>query len=444
MDFIEQFAVVDKLLENWDAIRAKMGPISAASELELARIAARLAAADNADDLARALADLVQLTQDTPASDYVRQLLSRSKSKKQTRRSQPAVFAHAADEILSMQSAANMTGNALGRAAGVAYEGTRAVPVFFATNRRRDEAQPPESRFSGEPADAITLGLAQVSIPFTHKTGKVETPAWWNLFADPKDASRYVILYSVERLAEADFCTKLTKAATEGGPRSVLVFLHGYNVTFEEAARRAAQFASDMKYAGAVVLFSWPSLGETFGYLADEERAMLSADRLVEFLRVLEGGPWDAVHIVAHSMGNRVVVLGLADNKAPALPLGQIVFIAADVYVETFQQKFPKMSGLGKLKTSYVSRKDRALLLSSWLHRARRIGISDGEPFVSKGMETIDASSVDTSLLSLGHGYFGDTRSVITDLGYLLREGLPAARRGLESASGKDYWDIPR
>ena len=122
---------------------------------------------------------------------------------------------------------------------------------------------------------------------------------------------------------------------------------------------------------------------------------------------------------------------------------GQIVFVAADVYVEMFEQKFPKMSGIGKLKTSYASKADRALLLSSWLHRATRIGITRGEPFRRKGMETIDASMVDTSLLSLGHSYFVDKRAVLTDLGFLLREGLPAARRGLNQPLGKDYWDFP-
>ena len=142
-------------------------------------------------------------------------------------------------------------------------------------------------------------------------------------------------------------------------------------------------------------------------------------------------------------MGNRVVVLGLADNPPPLLPIGQIVFVAADVYVETFEQKFPKMSGIGKLKTSYTSKTDLALLISSWLHsRFTRIGIVRGEPFARPGMETIDASAVDTSLFSLRHSYFGDERTVISDLGYLIREGLPAARRGLTQPAGKDYWDF--
>jgi esterase/lipase superfamily enzyme len=345
-----------------------------------------------------------------------------------------------------VQEIVTMSGQALGGAARADVE-AKVVPVFFATNRKEigDEDQPPENRFSGDPADLITLGIAQVTIPIArHRIARVETPAWWNLFADPKDASRYVVLRGVDRLESADFCTKLSRAVTAGGRGSVLVFLHGYNVTFEEAATRAAQFSYDMQFQGAVVLFSWPSLGAALGYLADEERAALSAARLVEFLRILEGGPWEQVHLVAHSMGNRVMVFGLADNPPPALPIGQIVVVAADVYVEVFDQKFPKMSGIGKLNTSYTSKTDLALLVSSWLHRATRIGFTSGEPFARPGMETIDASKVDTSLLSLRHSYFGNQRPVLTDLGYLIREGLPAMRRGLIQPSSRDYWDLPR
>ena len=129
-------------------------------------------------------------------------------------------------------------GQTLGKAAGEKVE-PKVVPVFFATNRKADETQPPETRFSGDPASTITLGLAHVTIPVAkHKIGTVETPAWWNLFADEKDASRYVVLHGVERLENTKFCTELGKAVTDGGQGSVLIFLHGYHVTFEEAAAR--------------------------------------------------------------------------------------------------------------------------------------------------------------------------------------------------------------
>src|SRR5579863_3920980 len=449
IELVQQLALLDGLVSNWEMIRAKMGPVDPAREQELAHIAARLSAAASPGEIVRAVDDLFELVEDTPAYDYIRQLLARLQLGDEWAfkvRNEISVAPAGPEEAALLQETVIKTGQALGGAAGTTDEpGVVTVPVFFATNRRGDETQPLEKRFSGDPAATIKMGLAHVTIPVArHKVGKIETPAWWNLFVDQKDASRYVLLRNVERLGSPDFCTRLGRAVSDSGWGSVLVFLHGYKVTFEEAARRAAQLSYDMKFQGAVVLFSWPSLGAAFAYLADEDRAALSAERLVEFLRILEGGPWEQVHMVAHSMGNRVMMLGLADNPPPALPVGQIVFVAADVYTEMFEQKFPKMSGIGKLKTSYASKADRALLLSSWLHRGTRIGFTRHEPFVKKGMETIDASRVDTSLLSLGHSYFGDKRLVITDLGYLLREGLPAARRGLDQPPGKGYWNFPR
>lgn len=38
--------------------------------------------------------------------------------------------------------------------------------------------------------------------------------------------------------------------------------MHGFNVKFEEAVLRAAQIKYDLKFAGEVVLFSWPAGSE--------------------------------------------------------------------------------------------------------------------------------------------------------------------------------------
>lgn len=447
IELVQQLALLDGLLSNWDAIRAKMGPVSTAGEQALAKIAVRLSAAQSPGDVARAVDDLLELVEETPAHDYVRQLLVRSQLGAEGAgrvRSYLAMAPILTEDVTRVQERVMATGQTLGRTAGAEVE-PYPVPVFFATNRKADKTQSAEGRFSGDPADINTLGLATVTIPIAkHKTGRVETPAWWNRFADKKDASRYVVLRDVQSFGRTAFCAELGRAVTDGGRGSLLVFVHGYNVTFDEAARRAAQFAYDIDFHGAVVLFSWPSLGTTFGYLADEDRATLSAARFVEFLQILEGGPWKQTHLVAHSMGNRVVLFGLADNPLPAVPVGQIVFVAADIYVEIFEQKFPKIRDIGKLKTSYASTTDRALLLSWTLHRAPRLGITDGEPITRPGMETIDASAVDTSLLGLRHSYFTDKPTVIADLASLLQDGRSAAWRDLERPSGKDYWQLKR
>ncbi len=66
------------------------------------------------------------------------------------------------------------------------------------------------------------------------------------------------------------------------------------------------QLAFDRLFRGRVVLFSWPSCGSLLGHGADEERALLSAHTFRGFLESLADAPGSQVHLLAHSMGNRV------------------------------------------------------------------------------------------------------------------------------------------
>ena len=449
MNTLEQFAVVDALLSNWSEILIKMGPASAARAAEIARISHTLANVSATDEIPEVLDDLQDLLDGTPASDYVRSLLARASNTSIAGtpglgiapRGQPHAGGPQADAIVPdlLSSAAKTLGRRVGLAAG---QDTIPAPVFFATNREARNGGKPEEMFSGELAEAVTFGLATVTIPAEHTTG-LQTPAWWNVVADRKDSSRYVVFNQIETLDGPEFCTRLGAAVTNNGRGSLLIFLHGYRVTFEEAARRAAQFAYDLNFKGAVLLFSWPSLGRAFAYGADEERSALSSEPFNALLKILEHGPWDKVHIVAHSMGNRVLVSALADHPPPTLQLGQIVFVAADVSIGVFERKFPRLATLGTLKTSYVSKADRALALSSWLHKMPRIGTYDEFPYAPPGLETIDATNVDSSLISMGHSYFGDKRSVVSDLQYLLNQGLAAGSRDLRQSPGEDYWRFP-
>ncbi len=212
-------------------------------------------------------------------------------------------------------------------------------------------------------------------------------------------------------------------------------------MTFEQAARRAAQIAFDSRFDGIIVLFSWASAGRTFAYAADEERAITSAEPLARLLAMLADGPWDNVHLLAHSMGTRVLTLALADHRPPAFEPGEAVFVAADVYVPLFRQKLPRLRELaGGRMTLYASRGDLALRMSSLLHAAERIGhIRGGGPFVAEGIETIDASAIDTSLV--GHSYFSDQPQLLDDISTLLGARTRANRRtGVSDAGG--YWSF--
>lgn len=87
-----------------------------------------------------------------------------------------------------------------------------------------------------------------------------------------------------------------------------LVFIHGFNVTFEEAAIRAAQIGFDLKVPGITAFFSWPSKGRLslLDYAADEATIDASAGKMTDFLvKFAQQTDAERVHVIAHSMGNR-------------------------------------------------------------------------------------------------------------------------------------------
>ena len=104
-------------------------------------------------------------------------------------------------------------------------------------------------------------------------------------------------------------------------------------------------------------------------------------------------------------------------------------------FVRDFHQKADSF-------TLYASSKDKALQASKKIHgEYPRAGDSGKDLVVVKGIDTIDASLIDTSLL--GHSYFGDNRSVISDIYYLIKQNLPADKRmGLIAKTIKNltYW----
>jgi esterase/lipase superfamily enzyme len=91
--------------------------------------------------------------------------------------------------------------------------------------------------------------------------------------------------------------------------------------------------------------------------------------------------------------------------------------------------------------TLYASSNDEALKLSKKYQGYQRAGDSTPSVVIVPGVDTIDVSAIDTNLI--GHFYYGDNRSVLTDMFYLLRDAkLPSERFGLHvlGAPPRQYW----
>jgi len=306
------------------------------------------------------------------------------------------------------------------------------VPVFYGTDRNRTKSQEPAKTF-GTSRGPLSFGYAEVSLPKRRDKGEMPAPTWWKRWERREDPSRFVLLLNVKPLEREPFVAELRGAMEKADVPEALVFIHGFNVTFEEAAERAAQVAFDLEFQGVPMVFSWPSRGNPLLYSRDENDIEWAIPHFEEFLRLALGESGArTVHVIAHSMGNRALARALCSLQAQAganggANLRQIVFAAPDIDRETFVDLARRFQGTAERFTLYGSSNDRALRMSKLVHGYPRAGESGKDLTLADGIDSIDASAVDTSVL--GHSYYGSRSPILSDLSYLIREGLPPDRR---------------
>ncbi|ROO40125.1 hypothetical protein BIV08_16395 [Pseudomonas sp. AF76] len=229
---------------------------------------------------------------------------------------------------------------------------------------------------------------------------------------------------------------------------STLLFVHGYNVSFADAAKRTAQMAYDLNFSGVPLFFSWPANGKVLSYAADEASVEWSEPALYNFLvDHLSNPKIEKTFLIAHSMGNRAVLSSLARLKLehPDLryKLKEVVLAAPDVDSEQFVDIIiPKIADVNAPITLYASSNDKALLTSKMLHHYKRAGDVPEIIKIYSGIEFIDASAVKTDFLN--HSYVSESRSVIGDILNLFSGDRPDSRSGLRVRAGQvgPYWEI--
>lgn len=318
--------------------------------------------------------------------------------------------------------------------------GFHRVNVFFATDRGRDG-----DGFGGERGREIAYGQVEVSVPEKHATGVIERPSLWRLEFSETPAKHMVVL-SREITDRERFLDGVKARLARSGRRNSFVFVHGYNVGFDDAARRTAQITYDLDFAGAPVFYSWPSQASLEGYPTDETNVEWSQINLKTFLLdYAQHSGADDIYLIAHSMGNRALTRAVTqlfvEHPEMRGRFKEIILTAPDIDADVFKRDLaPKLvAGCDKI-TLYVSNGDKALLASKKFHGYPRAGDSSTEIVVVPGIETVDASGLDTSFLE--HSYFAESGSVLTDIRRLVLEGLRAAERGLErrEAGAASFW----
>jgi esterase/lipase superfamily enzyme len=320
------------------------------------------------------------------------------------------------------------------------------VSVLYLTNRRRDAEQPPAMRYDGERGEAH-FGRCEVAfspIPIINDMAPRMS------FHVPRETQEVVL---AERLDQATFWDQLEASRGRGDGGPVILFVHGYNYSFERTCRRAAQLQRSLGERATLLTFSWPSNAEPTDYVPDQADVEWSVPLLAETLSSLgDRVGRQGLRLVAHSLGTRGVVQALqrlaaedAGQVEVDLPkVDQLILLAPDFDAQTFVDLLPTLDPLVGRITLYASSNDTPLKLSRQLSGYPRLGEAGPYLTVVPGIETIDVSALGRYQIT-GHEYFYFHPVVTSDLVTLLITGGAAAERaGLRSRSraGLRYWEL--
>ncbi len=330
------------------------------------------------------------------------------------------------------------------------------VRVFFGTNRRATGDEDPEDAFDWRP-DNLSYGSVTVTVPKDRVLGSIPRPQIWDL-RGARDGV-HIVLKRIETDDDAEAFTVRLKQSIDYGARQsedgvseAFIYVHGHGETLASAARQTAQLAVDLDMRHGATFYSWPS-GMMLGYVTSHDNVAPSIRHLKSFITLVANRSGaDRVHIIAHSMGNRLLLSaleGLAEDtqNADKPLLDEVIWAAPDVDAVQFARRVQNVqaTSLTRRMTLYSSEHDLALRVSRWLVGDHpRAGQSPPLPEVASRVQTVDTSLVSRGFL--GHfdfstGAINDMRAVIW-LSLTTGDRCPLVNRELDD--GIVYWAVDR
>lgn len=329
------------------------------------------------------------------------------------------------------------------------------VEIYFGTDRRQDD-KASRVGFAGERAGRLALGRAVVSVPKQRERGSLTRPTSRLLvYTAAEDPTRDFTLRSIE-MQTRDVMAGAVRAQMAAGPRSrqALVFVHGYNMTFDDTLYRAAQLATDTDFAGPVFVYAWPSSGRVSDYMYDREFVQAAEPHFREFLETLSRDlGLERVHLLGHSTGNQLIMntLQAIGSNPKNIPFGEYIAAAPDLTSELFDIGCNAIKSLVRGITVYASNNDRALQASSRISagQSRAGEIGRNGPTISPCADVIDTSALASDQFSTNHSAFAERGDLLGDMSRLLQSGQrpPHSRTAqLESVIGTRgaYWRFAR
>lgn len=327
-------------------------------------------------------------------------------------------------------------------------------PLLYATSRKpvKDESNNIID-YGNERNAHIGYGECLVKIEKSNKLGGEINKSFLLKLCDVifngNSQNRSISLKSVEHLELASFRERLRFLYTTANDNEMMLYIHGYKNSFKDAAERAAQISYDLKFPGVTSFFSWASANEVLkGYTADEATTEISAKHLYKYIfNLWKYSSTKKIHIIAHSMGNRVLMntLKKIKDENDDIKFGHIIMVAPDIDTELFKDNSYLYSQFSEMSTLYVSPDDDAIRKSYNIHKENRVGLSP-PVVVEKGIDTINVNQLmSRALWDFGHSYYTEAEALLYDLHELiLHYAKPEKRPKLQKVEvgGKRYWQL--
>ena len=282
-------------------------------------------------------------------------------------------------------------------------------PVLLVATTRKPEGDGKVAPFFSSTRGAgLTFAEARVNPPDNAYSRKLD-----------RSKADWAVL-GLENRTAAGASDALARAANG---KDVLIYVHGYNETFDTAALGAATLADGVGFEGRTALFAWPSGGRLINYAYDRESALWSRDAFEEVLAKLAGNPTvGRIHIVAHSMGAFLTLETLRQLRSEkgeeaARRIGAVVLASPDIDIDQFETAVKRLGPLAQRMTVISASNDRALNVSATLAGGvARAGAADRSRLESLGVRVADASDFGGSFRVIRHDLFltdDDVRAVI-------------------------------
>lgn len=358
------------------------------------------------------------------------------------------------------------------------------VSVYWGTDRKLDQpaADPTIARTDtgrittgsistidppgAERGTELLLGRARVTVPkVAREKGELRRPRQltflkYTLYREDEDPRKHFTLGRLERMDANDFITASNEHMSKATrfQNEAFIFVHGFNISFEDALYRTAQIAYDLEFDSVPYLYSWPSKAEKSGYLYDRDSADRAPRYFLDFLELVASQTnAKRIHIIAHSLGARPMLEALDDaSKTPGrlakLKLGEVILAAPDIDRDNFAEIAGVLTRRGPHTTLYASANDRPLQISRLLARGKpRTGeVTSNGPQIVKNIDTIDISQAGTdALIALNHNTYAKSSDLLADMRILFRKSLrPPGKRSdnfaaIKTAAGT-YWKFTR